>query len=208
MYFLQIIDDRKTKNVIREKCMESVKRFVTGNDGYLVKEIKYDPNPVSMLKEIDTIRFSYAKEHNDLFYVDTDCFLAALPSENQLKLKKIVVGGNVAEDGSIDTMCIFYVNGQKDFFLKNYDSLIKTYDSFGLSPEQRILLSGNTISYDNMSYCHFSFTSLEININKQFKIISDRLTDAEKEVNAYRNSIQSMISTVELYDKLRAKSSG
>lgn len=203
MHFLQIVDDRNTKNVVREKCIESVKRFITKKDKHIIKEIKYNQDIVYMINESDKIRFTFAKEHDDLFYIDTDCFLSALPAEEQINKKKILMGETITDQGNVFDIFLFYVNGNKEFFLKNYEALTKKHNSFSVSPEQLQLLSNNSLPYDSLSYCHYSLTSLEININKQFQMIQNRLIDAEKEINAYRNSIQSMVSTVELYNRLR-----
>lgn len=205
MHILQIVDDRKNRNVLREKCIESVKRFVTEKDNYIVKEIKYTQDISLMIHTTDKIRFAFAKEHNDLLYVDTDCFLSALPTEEQMKKQKIVIGETMTENGPMKDIFLFYVNGQKEFFLKNYEALTEKRSSFSLSQQQLHLFSGKIIPYDSLSYCHYSLTSLEININQQFNIITNRLVEAEKEINAYRNAIQGMVQTVELYNKLREK---
>ena len=206
MYFLQIVDGRKTKNAIREKCMESVKRFVDKKDKYEVKEVRYNSDAAAMVNEMDKIRFAYAKEHDDLLYVDSDCFLASLPTEEQIKKNEIIMGEIITDQGDpiVDTF-LFYVNGQSRFFLNNYDALIKPHQSISISPEKLQLFKNRSTPFDQMAYSYHSLTSIESTVNQQFKAVLDRLTEAEKEIAAYRNYIQSMVSTAELYNKLRGK---
>lgn len=204
MHILQIIDDRKTKNLVREKCIESVKRFITDKDSYILKEIQYNADVSIMINEADKYRFAFAKEHSDLLYVDTDCFLSALPTENELKSKKIIMGETITTDGPKPDIFLFYVNGQKDFFLRNYERLIAKHGGYSISPEQLQLFSNYT-PYDPLSYSHHSLTSLEVNINRHYNLLSSRLIESEKEINSYRNAIQGMVQTVELYNKLRDK---
>lgn len=206
MYFLQIVDDRKTKNAIREKCMESVKRFVDKKDKYEVKEVRYNSDAAAMVNEMDKIRFAYAKEHDDLLYVDSDCFLVSLPTEEQIKKNEIIMGEIITDQGDpiVDTF-LFYVNGQSRFFLNNYDALIKPHQSISISPEKLQLFKNRSTPFDQMAYSYHSLTSIESTVNQQFKAVLDRLTEAEKEIAAYRNYIQSMVSTAELYNKLRGK---
>lgn len=205
MYFLQIVDDRKTKNVIREKCMESVKRFVNKKDKYEVKEVRYNSDAAAMVNEMDKIRFAYAREHDDLLYVDSDCFLVSLPTEEQMKKNEIIMGEAMTGQESIVDTFLFYVNGQSGFFLNNYEALIKPHQSVNISPEQLQLFKNRSIPFDQMAYSYHSLMSIESTVNNQLKVILDRLTEAEKEIAAYRNSIQSMVSTAELYNKLREK---
>jgi hypothetical protein len=204
MHILQIIDNRKTKNVIREKCIKSVKRFVTDKDTYILKEIEYNQDISSMIHTTDKIRFAFAKEHDDLLYIDTDCFLSALPAEIELKSKKIIMGETATLDGLKPDIFLFYVNNQKNFFLRNYEKLIEKHGEFSVSPKQLQLFADYT-PYNPLSYSHHSLTSLEININKHYNSLSQRLVEAEKEINSYRNAIQGMVQTVELYNKLRDK---
>lgn len=203
MHILQIVDSRKAKNVLREKCMASVKRFVTDKDSYTVKEIPYNTNVVEMIHEADKIRFSYAKEYDDLLYVDTDCFLSALPSEEQISKKKVVIGET---NGNIDIF-LFYVNGNRGFFQQKYDAFTRKPDpnTFSVSLETLALLKNICIPYDNLSYCHYSLTSLEVSINKQLNPILSRMKSQEKEINAYRSGIQNMNVIAQTFDELRTK---
>lgn len=204
MLFLQIVDDRKTKNLMREKCMVSVKRLVTENDEYIVKEILYSNDFTAMFNEIDKIRFTFAKERDDLFYVDADCFIFALPTVDQLE-NKVVFGETISESGPIIDSFLFYVNGRKDIFQQKYETLIKKKDIPGLSPLQRESLAGAYVSYDPFSYCHLSLTSLEISLNKQFTFLTNKINGYEKEINAYRTELQNMNNTAQLFDELRQK---
>lgn len=204
MHILQIIDDRKIQNVVREKCIASVKRFVTEKDTYILKEIKYNTNISEMINEADKYRFAFAKEHSDLLYVDTDCFLSALPTEIELKSKKIIMGETVTLDGPKPDIFLFYVNDQKDFFLRNYERLIAKHGGYSISSEQLQLFTNYT-PYDPLAYSHHSLTSLEVNINRHYNLLSSKLIESEKEINSYRNAIQGMVQTVELYNKLREK---
>lgn len=205
MVFLQIVDDRKIKNVTREKCMESVKRFVTEEDSYIVKEIRYNQDCPTMIIDADKIRFSYAQEYNDLFYVDTDCFLCALPSEENINSGKIIIGEVISDSGPVIDSFLFYVNGNKEFFLQNYKVLTEQRVLSCFSPKQLMVFDNMTVPYEPMSYSYYSLSDLEMKINQQFNILSNRLIEAEKEINSYRNAIQGMVSTTELYDKLRKK---
>lgn len=205
MHFLQIIDNQRTKNPLREKCIESVKRFVTEKDTYTIKEISYDPDFQKMIYETDQIRFSFAKEYNDLFYIDTDCFLCALPTEEEIEQNKIIMGETITADGPIMNTFLFYVNNQKEFFLENYEKLIEKRNRFSLSQKQYQLFLNKTIPFEPFSYYHFSLLNLEIEINRQYNVLSNRLIEYEKEINSYRNAIQGMVQTVELYNKLREK---
>jgi hypothetical protein len=203
MYFLQIVDNRNTKNVIREKCMSSVKRFVTDKDTYTVKEIPYSLNAAQMIHESDKIRFFYAKEHDDLLYVDTDCFLSALPTEKEMSKKKVITGETA---GSADIF-LFYVNGNRAFFRDNYETFTRKPDPgiFSVSREALSLLQKMSVPYDSLSYCHFSLTSLEASINKQLSVYTNHIKSLEKEINAYRGGIQNLDVIAQTFDELRTK---
>lgn len=195
MNILQIIDDRKTRNGLREKCMESVKRFVTEKDTYTVKEVPYNADITVMLKGIDEIRFSYAKAYDDLLYVDSDCFLVSLPSEDQLKKKKIIMGQTEMTSGSGFNPFLFYVNGQKDFFDANYEKLLKREYTF----------QDNAIAYAPFSYCHLSLMNIEFSVNNQLRAYVERIQACEKEINTYRSGIQNLINSAQLFDDLKRK---
>lgn len=195
MNILQIIDDRKTRNGLREKCMESVKRFVTEKDTYTVKEVPYNADITVMLKRIDEIRFSYAKAYDDLLYVDSDCFLASLPSEDQLKKKKIIMGQTEMTSGSGFDPFLFYVNRQKAFFDANYEKLLKREYTF----------QDNAIAYAPFSYCHLSLMNIEFSVNNQLRAYVERIQACEKEINTYRSGIQSLINSAQLFDDLKRK---
>lgn len=203
MYFLQIIDDRKTKNVLREKCMASVKRFVAESDTYTVREISYNPDVTEMIHQADTIRFDYAKEHDDLLYVDSDCFLSALPTKKQMSEGKIITGET---NGNTDIF-LFCVNGNKSFFHENYDILTQKPQpgNFSIPLNALHLLKNKSIPYDNLSYCHYSLTSLEVSINKQLNAFSNHIKSQEKEINAYRSAMQNMNVIAQTFDELRTK---
>jgi hypothetical protein len=203
MYVLQIVDSRKAKNVIREKCMASVKRFVTEKDTYTVKEIAYNPNVTEMVHESDYIRFTYAKEFDDLLYVDTDCFLSALPTEDQMSTNKVITGET---NGNADIF-LFYVNGNKNFFRDKYEEFIRKPEagSFSVPLETLTSLKNISIPYDNLSYCHFSLTSLELSINKQLNVFTSQIKSQEKEINAYRSGIQNLNVIAQTFDELRIK---
>lgn len=203
MHFLQIVDNRRQQNVIREKCMASVKRFVSDSDTYTVKEIAYNSNVAEMIHEADKIRFTYAKGYDDLIYVDTDCFLSALPNETQVQ-KKMVVAGET--NGNADIF-LFYVNGNSTFFKENYDVLTRVPkpNAFSVSQEALALLKTICIPYDNLSYCHYSFTSLEVAINKEINAVLGRKNALEKELNAYRGGLQNLNVIAQTFDELRIK---
>ena len=210
MHFLQIVDDRKGKNHIREKCIASVKNFVTESDTYTVKEIHY-ADTITMAAEIDKIRISFAREHDDLLYVDNDCFLSALPNEIQMQSEKIIIGGNdTSIDNFVPNTFLFYVNGNKDFFIENYDLLLqRTPDNlFNLSPKQIQLFRRLSIPYDPFSYCHFSLPEIEYSLSKQFNAFIEQIKMVEEEVDSYRSAIQNLNKTVQLFDQLRKKENG
>lgn len=203
MYFLQIVDSTNVKNAFRQKCIESVKRFVTNDDSYVLKEIKFNVDQSVMINEIDKIRFSYAREFDDLFYIDTDCFLSNRP---EISAKdKVIVGETVSEDGVAPDMFMFYVNGRKDFFAQNYNTLIEKRTVYNLLEHQIQLLSGETGSFDRLSYFHMSLSNIELSINQQLNIFSNKIIEQEKEINAYRNAIQGMKTTIDLFDDLRKR---
>lgn len=205
MYFLQIVDTRKQDRLIRGKCMESVKRFVTGSDTYTVKEVQYNNDPAAMIKEIDKIRFTFAKEYDDLLYVNPDCFLFALPTTEQLNEDKIIIAETIVDNKpSIDTF-LFYVNGQKTFFAEHYEELIESHSPFSLSSKQIRILSDNCIQYEPFTYSYYSFMELETSINNQFTVFAKQIQGFQKEVNAYRVAMQNVVNTMQLYDDLHAK---
>ncbi|MGD9211481.1 MAG: hypothetical protein PVI90_11920 [Desulfobacteraceae bacterium] len=203
MYVLQIVDNRNAKNVIREKCMASVKRFVTEKDTYTVKEIAYNPNVADLVHESDIIRFTYAKEYDDLLYVDTDCFLSALPTKEQMSTKKVIAGET---NGKADIF-LFYVNGNKSFFREKFEDFTRKPEAGTFSVPLGALtsLQSNSVPYDNLSYCHFSLTSLELSINKQLNVLTNQIKSQEKEINAYRSGIQNLNVIAQTFDELRIK---
>lgn len=203
MHVLQIVDSRKTKNVLREKCMASVKRFVTDKDEYIIKEILYKSDVSEMIHEADKIRFYFAKEYDDLLYVDTDCFLSALPTEKVLSMKKVITGET---NGNADIF-LFYVNGNKAFFQEKYEVFTQKPEpgSFSVSAGALALLQNKSVPYDNLSYCHYSLTSLELSINKQLNTFVSRIKSQEKEINAYRSGIQNLNVIAQTFDELRGK---
>lgn len=196
MNVLQIVDDRKTRNSLREKCMESVKRFVTENDTYTVKGVSYNTDINAMIDEMDKIRFSYAKGYDDLLYVDADCFLVSLPSEEQLKKEKIIIGQTETTNGPVFDPFLFYVNGKKDFFQANYEKLLRReYTAF----------QDNVIAYAQFSYYHLSLMNIEFSVNNQLRAYIERIESCEKEISSYRSGIQNLINTAQLFDDLKRK---
>lgn len=187
--------------------MESVRRFVIDDDEYIVKEIPYNNNAFVMVAEMDKIRFAYAKEFDDLLYVDTDCFLADLPNETQLKTDEIIMGETITNTGRMKDVFLFYVNGRKDFFQTNYEKLLQRPSDyiFSLSPNQAQLFNGNSIVYEPLSYCHFPLPGIEYSVNQQFNILAEHIKAQEKEINAFRSAVQNINTIANTFDELRNK---
>lgn len=154
MHYLQISDEREL-SPLRKRCVQSVKDVMVDGDTYEMINIKTADNIANMAYESDKIKFQKAKEIKDLCYVDTDCFIHKALDVSKLKENTPYFCAYTyhGTDTLYPDVYYFYVNGNCDFFKKNFGDDVISPSKYGVSPNLLMNLKGMEL-IDQHDYIH------------------------------------------------------
>lgn len=201
IHYLQITDDRK-QSPLRRKCIDSLKAIVRdGIDTYELICCPWYDDPLKMVRIAEDIRFDKAKTISNLCYVDTDCFIheAFIPPEDN----KPYFGEYAYNDSDPGLPDIFYffVNGNTNYFIKNFLNRNKPSDKYTINMQHLRELT-NFGLIPNKSYVHcYSTTNVLVEMMKAEKPKAFNIDQLE--LASMKKTLEQMIMNFNVFNELR-----
>lgn len=207
IHYIQIVDDRGNLSPLRKKCMASLKDKIRPDDTYEVITIEYNEDPRKLVRVVDSIKLSKAKEIPNLCYVDTDCFISKPLHELEL-VEDVPYFGHFEFNDKISMPDIFYffVNNCCFYFQRFLDPE-KVKNESGYSVDIHSLQMLKDFNYiQDSSYLHTYETMSEVVYQQRLSDMSKDFEVDRMELIMLRKNVEQMAMVMKTYENLRKAS--